>query len=221
MMGPSPGPSPGSAHSMMGPSPGPPGSGHPHPPQGPSGYPQDNMHQMHKPMEAMHEKGMPDDPRYSQMKGMGMRPGGHVGMGPPPSPMDQHSQGYPSPLGGSEHAPSPVPANGPPSGPMMPGGPPGPVAGPMEGSGDPNQAMVQPNRGGPQGPGGPPVVAGGPGGAGGPTPFNQNQLHQLRAQIMAYKMLARTIKFNYFWKPLNEKRTVFRVLEIRKARLLL
>lgn len=46
-----------------------------------------------QPMEAMHEKGMPDDPRYSQMKGMGMRPGGHVGMGPPPSPMDQHSQG--------------------------------------------------------------------------------------------------------------------------------
>lgn len=40
----------------------------------------------------MHEKGMPDDPRY-QMKGMGMRPGGHAGMGPPPSPMDQHSQG--------------------------------------------------------------------------------------------------------------------------------
>ena len=33
----------------------------------------------------------------------------------------------------------------------------------------------------------------GPGGApGGPTPFNQNQLHQLRAQIMAYKMLARS-----------------------------
>lgn len=25
----------------------------------------------------------------------------------------------------------------------------------------------------------------------GPTPFNQNQLHQLRAQIMAYKILAR------------------------------
>lgn len=41
----------------------------------------------------MHEKGMPDDPRYSQMKGMGMRQGGHSGMGPPPSPMDQHSQG--------------------------------------------------------------------------------------------------------------------------------
>lgn len=44
-------------------------------------------------MEAMHEKGMPDDPRYAQMKGMSMRPGGHSGMGPPPSPMDQHSQG--------------------------------------------------------------------------------------------------------------------------------
>jgi hypothetical protein len=44
-------------------------------------------------MESMHEKGMSDDPRYSQMKGMGMRSGGHAGMGPPPSPMDQHSQG--------------------------------------------------------------------------------------------------------------------------------
>uniref|UniRef100_A0A667ZE42 SWI/SNF related BAF chromatin remodeling complex subunit ATPase 4a n=1 Tax=Myripristis murdjan TaxID=586833 RepID=A0A667ZE42_9TELE len=103
-----------------------------------------NLHILHNPMEGMHEKGMPDDPRYGQMKGMGMRPGGHSGMGPPPSPMDQHSQGYPSPLGGSEHAPSPS----------------GPGAGPMEGSG--------------------------------PTPFNQNQLHQLRAQIMAYKMLARS-----------------------------
>ncbi len=48
MLGPSPGPSPGSAHGMMGPSPGPPSSGHPLPPQGPSGYPQDNMIQMHK-----------------------------------------------------------------------------------------------------------------------------------------------------------------------------
>lgn len=46
-----------------------------------------------QPMEGMHEKGMPDDPRYGQMKGMGMRPGAHSGMGPPPSPMDQHSQG--------------------------------------------------------------------------------------------------------------------------------
>ena len=31
----------------------------------------------------------------------------------------------------------------------------------------------------------------GPGGPAGPTPFNQTQLQQLRAQIMAYKMLAR------------------------------
>lgn len=56
----------------------------------------------------------------------------------------------------------------------------------MEG-GDP-QAMGQQSLGG--------VLSGGsvPGGAGpgGPTPFNQNQLHQLRAQIMAYKMLARS-----------------------------
>uniref|UniRef100_A0A8C2D612 SWI/SNF related, matrix associated, actin dependent regulator of chromatin, subfamily a, member 4a n=1 Tax=Cyprinus carpio TaxID=7962 RepID=A0A8C2D612_CYPCA len=143
-----------------------------------------------KPMEGMHEKVIPEDQRYAQMKAMGMRPGGHSGMGPPPSPLDQHSQGYPSPLGGSEHAPSPVPANGPPSGPMMPAG-----SGAMEG-GDP-QVMGQQNRsvgaGGVavSGPSGGPPNAGGPGGAGGPTPFNQNQLHQLRAQIMAYKMLAR------------------------------
>uniref|UniRef100_A0A4W6FX83 SWI/SNF related BAF chromatin remodeling complex subunit ATPase 4 n=1 Tax=Lates calcarifer TaxID=8187 RepID=A0A4W6FX83_LATCA len=131
----------------MGPSPGPPSSGHSQP--GPSGYGQDNMHPLHKPMEGMHEKSMSEESRFSQMKGLSMRQGGHSGMGPPPSPLDQHSQGYHSPLGGSDHS-SPVPSNGPPS------------AGP-----------------------------GGPGGPGGPTPFNQNQLHQLRAQIMAYKMLAR------------------------------
>ncbi|XP_013919489.1 PREDICTED: transcription activator BRG1-like [Thamnophis sirtalis] len=78
----------------------------------------------------------------------------------------QRQVGYPSPLGGSEHASSPVPANGPSSGPQMPSGPGGV---PLDGT-DP-QALGQQNRG--------------------PTPFNQNQLHQLRAQIMAYKMLAR------------------------------
>ncbi|OPJ82285.1 hypothetical protein AV530_010219 [Patagioenas fasciata monilis] len=61
----------------MGPSPGPPAGG----------YAQDNLHQMHKPMESLHDKGLAEDPRYGQMKGMGLR------MGPPPSPMDQHSQG--------------------------------------------------------------------------------------------------------------------------------
>ncbi|XP_069623239.1 transcription activator BRG1 isoform X1 [Ranitomeya imitator] len=172
MMGPSPGPSPGSAHSMMGPSPGP-----PIPPQGPSGYPPENMHQMHKPMESMHEKPMPEDPRYTQMKGMAMRPGGLSGMGPPPSPMDQHSQGYPSPLGSSEHIPSPVPSNGPPSGPPMPSGS---VGVNMENA-DPQQQQPPPS----QQP--PPQQQT----SRSPTPFNQNQLHQLRAQIMAYKMLAR------------------------------
>lgn len=44
-------------------------------------------------MEGMHDKGIPEDQRYAQMKSMGMRQGGHSGMGPPPSPMDQHSQG--------------------------------------------------------------------------------------------------------------------------------
>lgn len=41
----------------------------------------------------MHEKGMSEESRFAQMKGMPMRQGGHSGMGPPPSPMDQHSQG--------------------------------------------------------------------------------------------------------------------------------
>lgn len=75
---------------------------------------------------------------------------------------------------------------------MMPSGPGGV---PMEG-GDP-QAMAQQNRvggaapGPGTGPNGGPAAPSVPGGTGGPTPFNQNQLHQLRAQIMAYKMLAR------------------------------
>lgn len=46
-----------------------------------------------QPIDAMHEKGMTDDSRYAQMKGIGIRSSGHSGMGPPPSPMDQHSQG--------------------------------------------------------------------------------------------------------------------------------
>uniref|UniRef100_A0AAZ3S698 Transcription activator BRG1 n=1 Tax=Oncorhynchus tshawytscha TaxID=74940 RepID=A0AAZ3S698_ONCTS len=200
MLGPSPGPSPGgSSHSMMGPSPGPPSSGHPLPQPGPSGYSQENMHTLHK-RTGMHEKGMSEESRFAQMKGMPMRQGGHSGMGPPPSPMDQHSQGYHSPLGGSDHS-SPVPSNGPPSGPLQPSS-----AGPnsSDTSSNPDSQTLggqnqQQNRpGGPQqsgsgpGPHGPspgPTTPGGPGG--GPTPFNQNQLHQLRAQIMAYKMLAR------------------------------
>eukprot|EP00063_Salmo_salar_P061320 XP_014036155.1 PREDICTED: transcription activator BRG1-like isoform X8 [Salmo salar] len=148
----------------------------------------------------MHEKGMSEESRFAQMKGMPMRQGGHSGMGPPPSPMDQHSQGYHSPLGGSDHS-SPVPSNGPPSGPLQPSSA-GPN--PSDTSSNPDSQTLggqnqQQNRpGGPQqsvsgpGPHGPspgPTTPGGPGG--GPTPFNQNQLHQLRAQIMAYKMLAR------------------------------
>lgn len=68
-----------------------------------------------QPLDSMHEKGMTDDPRYGQMKGMGMRPGGH-GMGPPPSPMDQHSQGWfcahdspPAPQGRAGSAPTAPP----------------------------------------------------------------------------------------------------------------
>ncbi|TRZ09077.1 hypothetical protein HGM15179_018034 [Zosterops borbonicus] len=141
MLGPSPGPSPGSGH-----------SGHALPAPG---YTPDSIHPLHKPLDPMHEKGMSEDPRYGQMKGMGMRPGGHAGMGPPPSPMDQHSQGYPSPLGSSEHASSPV-------------GSAGGSGAALDGSGSDSPALGR-----------------------GPSPFNAAQLHQLRAQIMAYKLLAR------------------------------
>ncbi|XP_007498651.1 probable global transcription activator SNF2L2 isoform X3 [Monodelphis domestica] len=115
----------------------------------------------------MHDKGIVEDLHCSSMKGTGMRPP-HPGMGPPQSPMDQHSQGYmsphPSPLGAPEHVSSPMSGGGP-TPPQMPPSQPGPMI-----SGDP-QAMSQPNRG--------------------PSPFSPVQLHQLRAQILAYKMLAR------------------------------
>uniref|UniRef100_A0A8B9VYL6 SWI/SNF related, matrix associated, actin dependent regulator of chromatin, subfamily a, member 4 n=1 Tax=Anas zonorhyncha TaxID=75864 RepID=A0A8B9VYL6_9AVES len=90
-----------------------------------------------QPMDSMHEKGLAEDPRYGQMKGMGLRPGGHAGMGPPPSPMDQHSQGG------------------------------------FRGEKTQKRAKTK--------------FLGGHL----PLPPFCNQLHQLRAQIMAYKMLAR------------------------------
>ncbi|XP_072466916.1 probable global transcription activator SNF2L2 isoform X3 [Notamacropus eugenii] len=115
----------------------------------------------------MHDKGIVEDLHCGSMKGTGMRPP-HPGMGPPQSPMDQHSQGYmsphPSPLGAPEHVSSPMSGGGP-TPPQMPPSQPGPMI-----PGDP-QAMSQPNRG--------------------PSPFSPVQLHQLRAQILAYKMLAR------------------------------
>ncbi|XP_025915764.1 probable global transcription activator SNF2L2 isoform X4 [Apteryx rowi] len=108
---------------------------------------------------------MVEDVHCSSMKSM--RPP-HAGMGPPQSPMDQHSQGYmsphPSPLGAPEHVSSPMSGGGP-TPPQMTPSQPGPIM-----PGDP-QVMSQPNRG--------------------PSPFSPVQLHQLRAQILAYKMLAR------------------------------
>ncbi|XP_066566718.1 putative global transcription activator SNF2L2 isoform X3 [Amia ocellicauda] len=164
---PGPGPSPGSVHSMMGPSPGPPSVPHSMPGQGAGEYPQDGMHQMHKPMEGMHDKGLGDEMHFSQMKSMGMR-SLHAGMGPPQSPMDQHSQGYlsphPSPMGVPEHASSPMSGGGP-TPPQMPPAQSGPMM-PV----DP-QAMAQQGRG--------------------PSPFSPVQLQQLRAQILAYKILGR------------------------------
>uniref|UniRef100_A0A4W5NWX4 SWI/SNF related BAF chromatin remodeling complex subunit ATPase 4 n=1 Tax=Hucho hucho TaxID=62062 RepID=A0A4W5NWX4_9TELE len=118
----------------------------------------------------MHEKGMSEESRFAQMKGMPMRQGTHSGMGPPPSPMDQHSQG------------SPVPSNGPPSGPLQPSSTvPGSGPNPSDTSSNPDSQALggqnqQQNRPG-------------------PTPFNQNQLHQLRAQIMAYKAFTFALSF--------------------------
>lgn len=43
-------------------------------------------------MEGMNEKSMADAMHFGHMKGVGMR-SLHSGMGPPQSPMDQHSQG--------------------------------------------------------------------------------------------------------------------------------
>ncbi|NXO59518.1 SMCA2 protein, partial [Aramus guarauna] len=116
-------------------------------------------------IDGLHEKGMVEDVHCGSMKSM--RPP-HPGMGPPQSPMDQHSQGYmsphPSPLGAPEHVSSPMSGGGP-TPPQMTSSQPGPII-----PGDP-QVMNQPNRG--------------------PSPFSPVQLHQLRAQILAYKMLAR------------------------------
>ncbi|KAL6465562.1 hypothetical protein MHYP_G00256950 [Metynnis hypsauchen] len=165
---PGPGPSPGSVHSMMGPSPGPPSVPHSMQSQGTADYSQDGMHSMHKPMEGMHEKGMGDDVHYGQMKGVGMR-SLHSGMGPPQSPMDQHSQGYmsphPSPMGPiPEHVSSPMSGGGP-TPPQMPQAQSGPMM-----QMDP-QGMGQQGRG--------------------HSAFSPVQLQQLRAQILAYKILGR------------------------------
>ncbi|XP_078809523.1 putative global transcription activator SNF2L2 isoform X2 [Oryzias latipes] len=177
ILGPSPGPdrSPSSVHSMMGPSPGPgtPNAPHGMQGQGQSDYSQDGMYPMHKPMEAMTDKSMTEAMHFGHMKGVGMR-SLHSGMGPPQSPMDQHSQGYmsphPSPMGVHEHASSPMPGGG--------------------GGGGPTPPHIPPSQSGPMMP-----MEGGMAGMGqqgrGPSAFSPVQLQQLRAQILAYKILAR------------------------------
>uniref|UniRef100_A0A671T8S8 QLQ domain-containing protein n=1 Tax=Sinocyclocheilus anshuiensis TaxID=1608454 RepID=A0A671T8S8_9TELE len=153
--------SPGSSHNMMGPSPGPATStGLSFPPQASAGYSQESLHQMHKPVE----ENLSEDARFTQMKVVPMR------MTRPGSPMDQHSQGFPSPLGSSELVSSPV------SGPLLS------TSGSSSASldGVDSQSLPQQNRLGSQ------STAPGPSGPSAPTPFNQSQLHQLRAQIMAY-----------------------------------
>ncbi|XP_078107528.1 putative global transcription activator SNF2L2 isoform X2 [Sander vitreus] len=180
ILGPSPGPdpSPGSVHSMMGPSPGPgtPNAPHGMQGQGQSEYSQDSMYPMHKTMEGMNEKTMADAMHFGHMKGVGMR-SLHSGMGPPQSPMDQHSQGYisphPSPMGVHEHASSPMSGGG--RGPTPPHMPPS-QSGPMMPM-DPQSAVPNMSNMSQQGRG--------------PSAFSPVQLQQLRAQILAYKILGR------------------------------
>uniref|UniRef100_A0A8C7NNY9 SWI/SNF related BAF chromatin remodeling complex subunit ATPase 2 n=1 Tax=Oncorhynchus mykiss TaxID=8022 RepID=A0A8C7NNY9_ONCMY len=120
-------------------------------------------------MCAMHfTKGEPQYPRLMAL---------HSGMGPSQSPLDQHiNQGYmppqPSPLGVPEHASSPLSRGGP-TPPMPPQMSPVP-SGSMIPQMDPQSAM------GPQGPLGR-----------GCSSFSPVQLQQLRAQILAYKILGR------------------------------
>ncbi|XP_049434421.1 probable global transcription activator SNF2L2 [Epinephelus fuscoguttatus] len=182
ILGPSPGPdpSPGSVHSMMGPSPGPgtPNAPHGMQGQGQSDYSQDSMYPMHKTMEGMNEKTMADAMHFGHMKGVGMR-SLHSGMGPPQSPMDQHSQGYmsphPSPMGVHEHASSPMSGGGGGGGPTPPHMPPS-QSGPMMPM-DPQTAVPNMSNMSQQGRG--------------PSAFSPVQLQQLRAQILAYKILGR------------------------------
>nr|XP_057926352.1 probable global transcription activator SNF2L2 [Doryrhamphus excisus] len=181
ILGPSPGPdpSPGSVHSMMGPSPGPgtPNAAHGMQGQAQGDFSQDVMYSMHKPMEGMSDKAMADVMHFGSMKGVGMR-SLHSGMGPPQSPMDQHSQGYmsphPSPMGVHEHASSPMSGGGGPTPPHMPPSQQSPMM-PMD----------------PQGGGGLPSMSGMGQHGRGPSTFSPAQLQQLRAQILAYKILTR------------------------------
>lgn len=174
-MGPSPGPdpSPGSVHSMMGPSSGPGTPNAPHGMQAQGEYSQDGMYGLHKPIEGMNDKTMADAMHFGHMKNVGMRPL-HSGMGPPQSPMDPHSQGYVSPHGVHELASSPMSGGG--GGPTPPHMPPS-QSGPImsmdpQGTMGPNMTgMGQPGRG--------------------PSAFSPVQLQQLRAQILAYKILGR------------------------------
>ncbi|XP_041642728.1 probable global transcription activator SNF2L2 [Cheilinus undulatus] len=179
ILGPSPGPdpSPGSVHSMMGPSPGPgtPNAHHSMQGQGQSDYSQDAMYPMHKTMEGMNDKTMADAMHFGHMKGVGMR-SLHSGMGPPQSPMDQHSQGYmsphPSPMSVHEHSSSPMSGGGGgggPTPPHMPSSQSGPIMSMDPQGGMPN--MSQQGRG--------------------HSAFSPVQLQQLRAQILAYKILGR------------------------------
>ncbi|XP_070562393.1 transcription activator BRG1-like [Ptychodera flava] len=152
-----PGP-PSAGHMPSGPgpvpSPGPPGHG----PYGP-----DNIQMLQKALSTMEEKGLQNDPRYSQLMAMANRAKQvhHPSMGPGQGPMEPSVQDHPPAYGGQMGGNRPMPSD-----PQQGHHPGGPQQQPPQHQGIPGQSK--------------------------PSPFNPIQIHQLKAQIMAYKLMARS-----------------------------
>lgn len=160
-------------------------------PQGGGGTPQqqqpqqqDNMEMLQKAISSMEERGMQSDPRYQHLLNIRAKQQGYMqGDGSNPSQespggggMDQHQGGYQGPpmQGGMMGSQA--------SQPMMP-------SSSMGMMGQQQQQQQQPPMGSPMP--GQQMQMGQDAGQMRQTPFLPAQLHQLRAQIMAYKLLAR------------------------------
>ncbi|CAG0885583.1 unnamed protein product [Darwinula stevensoni] len=220
--GPSPNPSPATGAGMQGsPSPSPhpaPSPSHPPTPQpqptpppqqqvpqpSPQGmhgpmpqpaYGQENLNALQRAISSMEQRGMQEDPRYSQLMAMANRAKQATTASPSPPPGH-----YPQQMPPMQ---SPTPPQGmlhqqQPQHPQQQQPPPG---------SQPQQQPLPPQPGGPQAPQQGPAGTGQPqgyaqsggapnGSASSPRPpagnvFNPVQLHQLRSQIMAYRLLAR------------------------------
>ncbi|XP_077981032.1 SWI/SNF-related matrix-associated actin-dependent regulator of chromatin subfamily A member 2-like [Glandiceps talaboti] len=160
---------------------GPPNPGHMQSGPGPSPSPGapvpygDNLQMLQKALNTMEEKGLQNDPRYAQLMAVASRAkqqqqqqqqSHHPNMGPGQGPnMDPTVQDHPPVYSGQMGGNRPMPPD-----PQQQGHHP---VGPQQQSQQPPQHQGIP-------------------GQSKPTPFNPIQLHQLKAQIMAYKLLARS-----------------------------